>query len=569
MRNILKTNTRRALLFVLIIFVLLAQIGVAYQFYQENKHEKKLEQLEEKIAESNQINNLTSQCNQNLLGAQELLRKFILTQNKDTLNAYFEAIKNITRDLEQLETFPPLQMELQKQKANISLNLPSINRIKILVDSTQTVVNETHKDDYSYQLKPFKLKSGNDFLDIQIEKTTDSVKKSGLFTRLKKAVKNESEVQTETITITTKKGNLTSLEQLQHEFDSILNVANRHYKREVEVYKNRLKIIEKDNQQLYPIFDDLLASSNQLIRVYSLAVNHYIEDLQQQRDQLNSKGKKLKENAILGLQLFMIFISLVIIYLAVQSFRREKKLERANKTIQENLNFKNRVLGMFSHEMRAPMQIMNLLLGRIAKVAQVDEVKEHIKTIQFTNNSLLIQANQILQYTKDPSKQQNLQKSKVLLKENLDTLMASFQPFIASRNNQFDVQTQIDSKLEVYTDIAKIHQIFTNILSNANKFTENGTIKADIKVVNEKENLYLLKAQIKDSGIGISKKDLEAVFEPYYQGIISNKVENMGVGLGLNLCKELVQLFNGNISATSEEGKGTQINFSLYLNKTQ
>lgn len=569
MLNILKANTRQILLFVLVIFVLLAQIGVAYQFYQENKHEKLLEQLEKKIAESNQINNLTSQCNQKLLGAQELLIKFILTQNKDTLNAYFEILKNITQDLQQLEAFPPLQMEVQKQKADVSIDLPNINRIKILVDSTQTIVNEAQKNESSYHLKPFKLKNKNEFLDIQIERKIDTVKKTGLFTRLKKAVKNESEVQTETITITTKKGNLTSLEQLQQEFDSILNVANQHYKREVEVYKNRLKIIEKDNQQFYPIFDNLLTSSNQLIYVYSLAASHYIEDLLQQRDQLNSKGKKLKENVIWAVQLFMIFISLVIIFLVVQSFRREKKLELANKTIQENLNFKNRVLGMFSHEMRAPMQIMNLLLGRISKIAQSDEVKEHIKTIQFTNNSLLIQANQILQYTKDPSKKQTLQKSKVRLKENLDTLMLSFQPFIASRNNRFDVQVNVAPELEVYTDIAKIHQIFTNILSNANKFTENGTIKTDITVVNENENLYLLNAQIKDNGIGISKKDLNAIFEPYYQGMISNKIENMGVGLGLNLCKELVQLFNGKISADSEPGKGTQINFSLYLNKPQ
>ncbi len=72
--------------------------------------------------------------------------------------------------------------------------------------------------------------------------------------------------------------------------------------------------------------------------------------------------------------------------------------------------------------------------------------------------------------------------------------------------------------------------------------------------------------EISDTGVGISKSDLEKIFEPYYQGVLSEDVENLGAGLGLSLCKEIIGLYDGDISVSSEEGKGTTVHFSVNLN---
>ena len=80
------------------------------------------------------------------------------------------------------------------------------------------------------------------------------------------------------------------------------------------------------------------------------------------------------------------------------------------------------------------------------------------------------------------------------------------------------------------------------------------------------ENIISLTTEINDTGVGISQSDLEKIFEPYYQGIISDDVENLGAGLGLSLCKELVELYSGNISVNSELNKGTTVKFSINLN---
>ena len=72
---------------------------------------------------------------------------------------------------------------------------------------------------------------------------------------------------------------------------------------------------------------------------------------------------------------------------------------------------------------------------------------------------------------------------------------------------------------------------------------------------------------IADNGKGMSENDLKSVFESYYQGVVSEKVHNLGVGLGLNLCKELVELFNGEIKIESKINQGTKVSFNLILDK--
>ena len=119
----------------------------------------------------------------------------------------------------------------------------------------------------------------------------------------------------------------------------------------------------------------------------------------------------------------------------------------------------------------------------------------------------------------------------------------------------------------VSSDLIKIHQLFYNIVGNANKFTEKGVIKINTTIDENVNNTLKFTVAISDTGSGISKEDLENVFESYYQGIISEKVNDIGAGLGLNLCKEIVELFEGNIKIESIINKGTTVTFSLILNK--
>lgn len=250
------------------------------------------------------------------------------------------------------------------------------------------------------------------------------------------------------------------------------------------------------------------------------------------------------------------------------AFIYEKRLNAANKQINENLNFKNRILGMLSHELRSPLKIIGLFISRISKKTDDRQIKEYLKSISFTNDSLLMQANQILEYTKNQAVENKLIPVKFNLKSEITSIMASIEPYIETRNNIFIIHENISPDLEVYSDNKKINQIFMNILGNANKFTENGQITVEVKTEPRNENTISLMTKISDTGAGISKHDLEKIFEPYYQGVLSEDVENLGAGLGLSLCKEIIELYSGHIAVESETGKGTTVTFTVNLNRT-
>ena len=139
--------------------------------------------------------------------------------------------------------------------------------------------------------------------------------------------------------------------------------------------------------------------------------------------------------------------------------------------------------------------------------------------------------------------------------------------FVETKGNKIVLQSNIKTDYEVYADVAKIHQLFYNIIGNANKFTENGTINVNINADSSSDYEVTLDIEIIDNGIGINEKELESIFEPYYQGSVSSGINNLGVGLGLNLCKEIIELFEGTITATSKENKGTKVTFNLVLSK--
>lgn len=221
---------------------------------------------------------------------------------------------------------------------------------------------------------------------------------------------------------------------------------------------------------------------------------------------------------------------------------------------------------MLSHELRSPLKIIGLFINRINKKTDDQQIKEYLKSISFTNDTLLMQANQILEYTKNQAVENKLIPVVFNLKNEIDSILTSIEPYIETRSNKFVVHENIDPNLVVYSDNKKINQIFMNILGNANKFTENGQITVTTKAVPVNENTVSLVTSIKDTGAGISKSDLEKIFEPYYQGVLSEDVENLGAGLGLSLCKEIVELYSGNISVESELGEGTTVTFTVNLN---
>ncbi|BEV06178.1 HAMP domain-containing sensor histidine kinase [Chryseobacterium gambrini] len=567
-KKLLNFKARKIIHYSLLVCILLIQLLIAGFFYNEFISKKNLTFFENQLKEVHTLENLTDNSRGELLNAQSFLQKYMVSNDNTYLNSYFTSLNKLGKNLDSIGHYENKYPKLKNVLTSKKKDSMEIKKLKSLIDSTYEYSTKSNFKVENSLPKLEKYSVNYDFDKFKVETKTisDTVKKKGLFGRLGDAISGKENVRKESTIITVKQGKEPNPANIKAEFDSIFNEVNNHYKGEIK--KIQVNVVRNQNNSgnFYKIFNNLLVYSNGLMNIYDVAIKDSKAELEKEYQKQNSESNRIRKNLVFGAMILMFIVSVLIMFLTRIAFIYEKKLNAANKQISENLNFKNRILGMLSHELRSPLKIIGLFINRINKRTEDEKVKEYLKSISFTNDSLLMQANQILEYTKNQAVENKLIPVKFNLKNEITSILTSIEPYIETRNNRFIIDENINPDINVYSDNKKINQIFMNILGNANKFTENGQIKVTAKTQPVDENTISLITEISDTGVGISKSDLEKIFEPYYQGVLSEDVENLGAGLGLSLCKEIIGLYDGNISVSSEEGKGTTVHFSVNLN---
>lgn len=567
----LSFKLRKIVLFSLITCILLIQITIAGFFYNEFINRKNLTFIENQLKEVHLLENLTDDSRKELINAQDNFQKYVMSQDEEYLKSYFNSVNKLTKNLDSINQYKYQNPRLKSIFASHKKEAGETKNLKLLVDSTyqfSTNSNFIAREELPKAVK-YNLKYDFDKFEVQTKTFSDTIKKKGLFGRLGDAISGKENVRKDSVVVTVKGGKPLDVPTIKGEVDSIVNSINNHYSKEIQ--KIQLSVTKnKDNSgKFYTTFSNLLIYSNQLMSIYEFAVKDSKADLEKEYAEQNSESNKIRRYLVLGLMSLMFIVSVLIMYFTRIAFIYERKLNAANQQISENLNFKNRILGMLSHELRSPLKIIGIFINRINKKTSDESIKEYLKSISFTNNTLLMQANQILEYTKNQHVENKLIPVVFNLKNEIDSILTSIEPYIETRNNKFVIQENIDPNIVVFSDNTKINQVFMNILGNANKFTENGQITVDTSAERKDENTVTLITRISDTGAGISKSDLEKIFEPYYQGVLSNEVENLGAGLGLSLCKEIVELYGGTISVDSEKNEGTTVSFVINLKLNQ
>lgn len=566
---------RKIVHYSLVICILLIQITIAGFFYNEFISRKNITFIDKQLKEVQSLENLTDDSRKELINAQDFFQKYVVSKDNQYLKAYFNSVDRLTKNLDSINNFKFQNPNLKSFSIARKKDSLKIENLKLLVDSTQEFSkNSDLKTTVQLpQLKKFDTDFNFEKFDVQTKTFSDSIPKKGIFGRLKDAFAGKENVRKDSTIVTIKSGKAAKSTKIKTELDSIITSANNHYLKEVQkirVSVTKYKDKDKDNSgDFYHTFNSLLVYSNKLMNIYDEAIKGSKSELEKEYKAQNSKNNRIREYLVLGLMVLMFIVSILIMYFTRIAFIYESKLKVANKQIGENLKFKNRILGMLSHELRSPLKIIGLFINRINKKTSDEDIKGYLKSISFTNNTLLMQANQILEYTKNQQVENKLIPVVFNLKSEIKSILTSIEPYIETRNNKFVIDDQIDPAIMVDSDDTKINQIFMNILGNANKFTENGQIKVFAATEIVDENTVTLVTKISDTGCGISQSDLEKIFEPYYQGVLSEDIENLGAGLGLSLCKEIIGLYSGNISVSSELNKGTTVSFSINLKRVK
>lgn len=558
-----KLKNRKFVQFSLIVCILLIQIIIFLFFYNEYFNENKLSEIRTQLENSKKIKKLTNESKYELVNAQNHLNDYLNELNKDDLEIYFESIQNITAKIDSTQaignSIPTIKLYESEE------NQLKLEHLEKLIDSVYNHPPALNQVKIPSGINNIDLSSNPPEIEIEEIYVSDTVPRKKFFPRLKDAFSGNVDVRTDTVFITMKLNNSIDTIKVKNDFENALNVISEFYSKELLSYRNYLSSIQETNHSVYHEYNELINLSNHLIEVYDSTSDELSSQLEKQFNERFSQNNKIRRAIIFGLMVLMFVVLFIVAYFTKLSFVYERKLKDANDRIQNNLKFKNRILGMLSHEVRSPLKIVNLFIDRIHKKTDDKVITDSLKSIRFTNDSLLIQANQILEYTKNQDKPIELIPVEFNLKEEIDSILTIFKPYIESVNNRLEIANEIKNDIFVFADKAKIHQLFINLLGNANKFTQNGKILVALRTVNLSENKLKLITSIQDTGVGISENDIDKIFDPYFKGMILEDVENLGVGLGLNLCKEIIELLEGEISIESELGKGTSINFEINL----
>jgi signal transduction histidine kinase/DNA-binding response OmpR family regulator len=263
------------------------------------------------------------------------------------------------------------------------------------------------------------------------------------------------------------------------------------------------------------------------------------------------------------------FILLIISFLSIIAFFMFHLINR-NRIIQEMSETKMRLFANISHELRTPLTlIMGPLLKVIESPALNGELKRTLDVVNRNCHRLLRLINQVLDFRKLESGQLKFEAKKGDIIEFLKDEVSVFNEFAESKNIRL-VFEHDEEKLEIWYDADKMEKIIFNILSNALKFTKhNGAVlvKTKIRKIGRTVSVNLgfkspakfskwLEIEIKDSGIGISEKDLEKIFDCFFQ-VHDQSAAIGGTGIGLAVAKEMTKMHGGQIDVESREGEGT------------
>lgn len=236
----------------------------------------------------------------------------------------------------------------------------------------------------------------------------------------------------------------------------------------------------------------------------------------------------------------------------------EMKCEEATAAAETKSSF----LANMSHEIRTPINAVLGMNEMILREAQDKEIRGYARNIQSAGTALLSLINDILDISKIESGKMELMPEKYQLGGLLYDILLVVQPRAEAKGLQFILDIDENIPGELYGDAVRIRQIITNILTNAVKYTEKGSVTLRVKMERKDIRHIILKVAVKDTGIGI-RESKEVLFASFQRGRDLRAHHIEGTGLGLSITRQLLEMMGSDLDMESVYGKGSVFSFEL------
>lgn len=552
---------------VVVVILVLALSLISIITYVTNKNSDKLSVVVTNLSENKYEIDKIDEAIQLLYRAENDSRLYVLTRDETLYTDYMNQLNRVSALIVSIQKDDEMRIDgLVKDKKyktelyiNAKLLADSLMRErKVVADDNKAPVKPVPRIEEKPVSEPVSTKIVEEYV---VEKKS----KKGLFGRIKDAIANKPN-EKEHKSITTIESPIPSSEK---EEDEVVDqpIAPVVQSRNEPTFA---RLTEKEK--------DLLLANGVLFE----ELKSLLGDLKQQElDIQNQRQAELGNNAALLMTdlktnnqynlILSLLLTVVILSILVLLYRNMQALQRATLKAEQYAKYKSDFIATLSHEIRTPLHSIHAFTDELLKKKPKDGESEVIDAIKLSSNMLISIVNNILDFTK-------MENGKFKL---------NHLPFIPSGIIQevimgLTIQAKrkgliLTSKLEhsadekIYGDAFQFRQLLINLINNAIKYTETGSVTVDANFRAHDEYTGTLEVIIEDTGIGIAENRLPQVFEEYNSQNSQSEIKEGSTGLGLSIVKRIVDYHKGEIEVRSEVGKGTsfriKIPYDIFLEK--